>query len=182
MPTHRVTSICPLSILRRIQLDNIDWEVVDKWNAGVDFGILNDKVLFTVDLYKNVTNNLLQKGMKLPTSTGFSKLEWFNSGKMTNRGWEFRVDLNDIVKTKDWRFTFSFNISQNENKVNEFPSNLDMETYEFGNGNYAYLIMAGNPPRFILRLSLQRRLSECRRYLLLVTSTVTISMISTANM
>ena len=129
----------------RIQLENIDWEVVDKWNAGVDFGILNDKVLFTVDLYKNVTNNLLQKGMKLPSSTGFSKLEWFNSGKMTNRGWEFRVDLNDIVKTKDWRFTFSFNISQNENKVNEFPSNLDMENYEFGNGNYAYLIMAGNP-------------------------------------
>ena len=83
--------------------------------------------------------------MKLPTSTGFSKIAWFNSGKMTNRGWEFRVDLNDIVKTKDWRFTFSFNISQNENKVNEFPSNLDMENYEFGNGKYAYLIMSGNP-------------------------------------
>ena len=134
-------SIYPSSI----QLDNIDWEVVDKWNAGIDLGILNDRILFTVDLYKNVTNNMLQKKMKLPTSTGFSNIAWFNSGKMTNRGWEFRIDLNDIVKTKDWRFTFSFNISQNENKVNEFPSNLDMENYEFDNGKYAYLIMSGNP-------------------------------------
>ncbi len=128
-----------------IQLDNIDWEVIDKWNAGVDFGILNDKIMFTVDLYKNITNNMLQKNMVLPTSTGFSKILWYNSGKMTNRGWEFRIDLNDIVKTKDWKFNFSLNISQNDNMVNEFPSNLDMENYSFGNGNYAYLIMAGNP-------------------------------------
>ena len=79
--------------------------------------------------------------MKLPTSTGFSNIAWFNSGKMTNRGWEFRIDLNDIVKTKDWRFTFSFNISQNENKVNEFPSNLDMENYEFDNGKSTVIVI-----------------------------------------
>ncbi|MBQ8424259.1 MAG: SusC/RagA family TonB-linked outer membrane protein [Coprobacter sp.] len=134
-------SIYPSSI----QLDNVKYEVVDKWNLGLDLGVLNDRIMFTVDLYKTVTNDLLMKGMKLPSSTGFSSISYYNSGQMTNRGWEFRMDLNNIVKTKNWSFNFSFNISQNENKVNSLPANLDMENYTFGNGNYAYLVMAGNP-------------------------------------
>ena len=127
-----------------IELDNVTYEVVDKWNAGIDFGLLNDRLMFTVDLYKNVTNNLLQKGMSLPTSTGFSKVAWYNSGRMTNKGWEFRVDA-DVVKTKNWNFFLSFNISQNDNMINSFPPNVDMENYTFGNGKYAFLVMEGNP-------------------------------------
>ena len=135
-----MTSVSPSAI----QLDNVTYEVVDKWNAGIDFGILNDRVKFTVDLYKTITNDLLQKGMGLPTTTGFSKIAWYNSGQITNRGWEFRIDA-DIVKTKDWNFFLSFNISQNDNMINSFPSNVDMENYTFDNGKYAFLVMEGNP-------------------------------------
>jgi hypothetical protein len=67
-----------------------------------------------------------------------------NSGKMTNKGWEFRVDAVPF-QNKDWRVGVYFNIAHNENKITEMPDNYIEENYTFGNGNYAYRREEGRP-------------------------------------
>lgn len=125
-------------------LKNLKYETITKNNIGIDVGLLDNRLNFTVELYKNVTNDLLQKKIVVPSTTGLSKVAWYNSGKMSNKGWEFYMDY-DVIRTKDWGFMFGFNIAQNENKVLEMPENKSDETYTFGNKNYAYKVMIGDP-------------------------------------
>lgn len=135
-----MTAIFPSTI----QLDNLKWETVSKSNAGVDIGLLNDKVMMAVDVYRNVTTDLLRKKVTVPSTTGYSSISYFNSGKMTNDGWEFRIDWN-VLRTKKWGLTTSFNISQNFNKVNSLPNSTNEDSYNFGNTNYAYKVVEGDP-------------------------------------
>lgn len=126
-----------------IQLDNLKWETVTQSNVGIDL-YLFDRLNVNVDVYEKVTTDLLQKDVVLPSSTGFGKVKFFNSGKMSNKGWE--VILNyDFIKRKDLALSANFNISKNVNEVIELPENLQFEKYEFGNGNYAHRIIEGNP-------------------------------------
>ncbi|MCS2959496.1 TonB-dependent receptor [Bacteroides salyersiae] len=74
-------------------LTHLKYETITSNNIGVDFGLFSDKVNFTFELYKKVTDDLLQKKMKVPSSTGLSTVAWYNSGKIQNKGWEFNIDI-----------------------------------------------------------------------------------------
>jgi TonB-linked SusC/RagA family outer membrane protein len=128
----------------QIQLDNLKWETVSTNNIGIDFYLLDERLRFTVDLYDKKSEDLLQKDVGLPSSSGYSEIKWYNSGQMRNRGWEFRVDY-DFLKIKDWFASVNFNISQNENEILEMPDNLTEYKYSFGNGEYAYKVKIGDP-------------------------------------
>jgi len=127
-----------------IQLDNLKWETVTQNNLGIDFGFMKDRLRFSIDVYDKLTSDMLQKDISLPTSSGFTKTKWYNSGKMSNQGWEFRVDY-DAISKKDLNVSFNFNISRNKNEVLELPDNLTDFKYSFGNGEYAYKVIEGNP-------------------------------------
>ena len=127
-----------------IQLDNLKWETVTQSNVGVDVGLMKNKLRFTFDLYDKLTTDMLQKDIGLPTSSGFSKTKYYNSGSMSNKGWEFRVDYNPIQR-KDFSVLVNFNIAQNKNEIVSLPDNLPDYKYDFGNGEYAYKIIEGNP-------------------------------------
>ncbi len=127
-----------------IQLDNLKWETVTQTNIGLDLGMFNDRLNMTFDLYEKVTTDMLQKSVGLPTSSGFTKTNWYNSGSMSNKGWEFRVDYN-VIKKKDFSLTTTMNVSRNRNEILELPDNLTDYKYDFGNGEYAYKVIEGNP-------------------------------------
>lgn len=129
---------------KTIQLDNLKWETVTQSNFGVDFALLNESLRFNFDVYNKLTTDMLQKDVGLPSSSGYSKVKYFNSGSMSNKGWEFRIDY-DIVKNKDWMVVMNFNLSQNINEIIELPSNLSEYKYDFENGKYAYKIIEGDP-------------------------------------
>ena len=125
-------------------LTHLKYETITSNNIGVDVGLFSDRITFAVELYTKVTDDMLQKKIKVPSSTGLSTVAWYNSGKMENRGWEFNIDVA-AVRTKDWGFNLGFNISQNKNKVLELPENQSDETYTFGNKKYAYRVLMGDP-------------------------------------
>ncbi|WP_195349797.1 SusC/RagA family TonB-linked outer membrane protein [Bacteroides nordii] len=125
-------------------LTHLKYETITSNNIGVDVGLFSDRITFAVELYTKVTDDMLQKKIKVPSSTGLSTVAWYNSGKMENRGWEFNIDVA-AVRTKDWGLNFGFNISQNKNKVLELPENQSDETYTFGNKKYAYRVLMGDP-------------------------------------
>ena len=127
-----------------IQLNNLKWETVTQSNFGVDFSLFSNKMRFTFDIYDKLTTDMLQKDVNLPSSTGYEETKFYNSGSMSNKGWEFRIDY-DIINSKDWLFTLNFNIAQNKNEIVEMPDNLTDYKYKFGNGEYAYKVIEGNP-------------------------------------
>lgn len=128
----------------RMQLNKLRWETSTEYNIGTDLSFLKSKLKFTMDLYRKYKSNLLQKSVDIPSTTGYSSIKYFNDGKMTNQGYEFRVDAV-LFEKKDWRISSYINLSRNENKITQMPDNITPETYTFGNGNYAIRVEEGKP-------------------------------------
>ncbi|MDP4278469.1 MAG: SusC/RagA family TonB-linked outer membrane protein, partial [Bacteroidota bacterium] len=128
----------------RIQLDKLKWETSREWNYGVDLSMLDHKLNFTLDYYDKYTYDLLLNNVYIPVTTGYTTIKYFNSGEMSNKGFEFRTDY-ELFKDKDWRVALNFNVSRNINRVEKIPDNLTQDNYSFGNGNYAIRIVEGDP-------------------------------------
>ena len=70
----------------------------------------------------------------------------YNGGDVRNRGWEFSLSLNNIVKAGKFSLSLSnINLSRNVNEITSLPESMVAEKYTIGNGNYARKIMEGNP-------------------------------------
>lgn len=129
-----------------VQLNNLKWEVTTQWNGGLDIHLFDGKLSVVLEYYKKTTDDLLQTNVGIPTTSGFAKLGYMNSGKVENKGWEIMIDLRNIVKVGDFTFgVTNLNLSRNRNRVLELPSNLNFDDYTFGNGNYARKVIMGNP-------------------------------------
>ena len=76
----------------------------------------------TVDFYEKIVSDLLQKNMKVSNVTSFASVLYTNSGKLSNKGWEYRIDWR-IHESKDWRWNMDFNINRNVNTILEVPDN-----------------------------------------------------------
>ena len=128
----------------RMQLDKLKWESKREWDLGIDLRFL-DRFSMTIDYYDNYTTDCLTKNYKIPSTTGYAQLAWSNSGEVSNKGWEFRTDL-DVVKTKMWKVTINLNAARNINKVEVVPDNYN-ENIRVGNGsdNYNTFTIAGDP-------------------------------------
>ncbi|MBR1506225.1 MAG: TonB-dependent receptor [Prevotella sp.] len=127
----------------RMQLDNLKWETTREFDFGVDLRLF-DKLNITFDYYDKRTTDMLLKDTKVPATTGYSSVKYINSGRMSNKGFELRLDYQ-IYKSKDWTISVNANVSRNINKVEELPSTWVMDNYSFGNGNYALRVIENAP-------------------------------------
>jgi TonB-linked SusC/RagA family outer membrane protein len=128
----------------KIQLGNITYEILTQTNVGIDFGFLDNRLNISVDLYDKVTSNMLQGSVSVPSTTGYTSVAYYNSGKMENKGWDISTDAV-VLKDKKWKVSFNFNIAQNRNEILELPGNKQDLKYSFGNKEYAYKFTAGEP-------------------------------------
>lgn len=129
----------------RMQLDKLKWEMTREINVGLDLRLW-DKLGITFEYYDKETSDLLlgKNKVNLPSTTGYSTIAWYNSGVLTNKGFELRFDYQ-ILKNKIWTITANANCSRNINRVKEIPATYKEENYTFGNGNYALRIVEGAP-------------------------------------
>lgn len=121
---HLVTSNYPFNgstnsgyaqeVWRGLVDSDVKWETTAQWNAGIDFGFLQNALTFTVDYYHKKTRDLLQM-VQIPSHNGFTT-ETTNSGNVTNEGLEFTLGWN-VINTKDWQWSFNANASLNKNKI-----------------------------------------------------------------
>jgi len=94
---------------------DIKWESTTTYNAGLDFGLLKDRITGSFDVYLKKTKDLLTDA-DIPAGTNFANRLKTNVGNMENRGVEFTINA-DIVRSKDWNWDASFNIGYNKNKI-----------------------------------------------------------------
>jgi TonB-linked SusC/RagA family outer membrane protein len=124
--------------------DDLTWETTDQFNFGIDIGLLDSKLNFTVDLYHKLTSDLLQN-VQLPVSNGYtSRVD--NFGEVENKG----IDLNInsiILEKEDFSWDINANIGINKNKLIKLNSNLDFQLGPSVGFSQAYpiLFMVGQP-------------------------------------
>lgn len=99
---------------------NLKWESSEQFNAGLDFGAFNNRLEFTVDVYKKQTKDLLMQvftpGHIATNEWGTIQTPFSNIGKTQNVGVDFQLNARPVI-TKDFNWSASLTISHNKNKV-----------------------------------------------------------------
>jgi TonB-dependent starch-binding outer membrane protein SusC len=98
------------------QLANPDlrWEIREEWNAGIDFGLFQNRISAVVDVYRRVNKDLLLS-RPLYQTTGFGSVTQ-NLGSVENKGLE--IGLRTVnIDGRSFKWVTSFNISFQKNKV-----------------------------------------------------------------
>ena len=95
---------------------DLKWETTVSRNIGLDFGLFNNRLSGTVDLYWNYTKNLLMK-IPIDATTGYS-YQYQNIGKTSNKGVEVALNY-DIIRTKDFSLSVSGTYNYNKNNIDE---------------------------------------------------------------
>jgi len=124
--------------------DDLTWETTDQFNFGVDLGLFDSKLNFTVDMYHKVTSDLLQY-VQLPPSNGYvSRVD--NFGEVENKGIEFNVN-SVIAENDNFSWDINANLGLNRNNLNKLNSNLDFQLGPSVGFSQAYpiLFMVGQP-------------------------------------
>lgn len=100
---------------------NLKWETTITQNLGLDFELFKSRITGSVEIYKNITDDLL---LKFPTpGTGYD-FQYRNLGQIQNTGLEGSLNIIAIDK-KDYGLSFGFNIGMNKNRVNSLGSLVD---------------------------------------------------------
>ena len=113
----------------------LQWESGKQTDVGLDASFLKDRISITFDWYKRVTDNLIFS-YPLSRVVGFSTITK-NIGAFQNTGVEFEINAT-AVKTKDFSWNVTFNISHNKNKVTKIPPTSLYLT------NGSFLVMPGH--------------------------------------
>lgn len=122
----------------------LEWEKNITRNFGLDLSLFNDKIQFTMDIYKNTANNLLLN-VKIPATTGYTD-QIQNVGSISNRGIELQLSATPVTK-KNFSWSTSFNISFNKNRIENLGGVNDITKasgWQVG-GEQDYIVRVGMP-------------------------------------
>ncbi len=122
------------------QIGNPDlkWEKSKQLDLGIDFGIFNNRITGEIDYYTRNTDALFYN-VPVPGTSGFSS-QLVNIGSMKNTGFELVLNSNNI-KSGDFRWNTSFNLSKMKNKVTKLDG--DQTIIPGNDGRYLNSLIVG---------------------------------------
>ena len=96
---------------------NLKWEKTTSYNVGFDWGIFNQRLSGTIDVYYRKTTDLLNYA---PTKalSAYRNQAWQNIGSLENKGIEATISWKP-VQTKDWFWKLDYNITYNKNEITD---------------------------------------------------------------
>ncbi|MHA4806733.1 SusC/RagA family TonB-linked outer membrane protein [Flavitalea flava] len=122
---------------------DLTWEKTAQLNAGIDIGLLANRIYLTANYYHAKTSDLLLN-VPIPLSTGFAT-SLKNIGKVQNTGIEFGLTTYNFTGVFKW--STNFNISANRNKVLQLGPNGAPIISDGGNGTISQIFITkiGSP-------------------------------------
>ena len=93
---------------------DLKWETTYQYDAGLDVGLFEDRVMLTFDAYLKRTQDLLTN-VALPLNSAFAEVTQ-NIGEVENKGIELGINSVNIANG-DLNWNTQFNFSLNRNKV-----------------------------------------------------------------
>ncbi len=121
-------------LLTRIGNQNLTWETTNAYDAGVDFELLENRVSGSLGYYVQDASDLLLQ-VEVPQSSGIftnGPRIWNNIGDMRNQGLEFSLNTINIDRG-GFRWSSSFNLTTNRNKVLKLTGEQGEEIYSVNN-------------------------------------------------
>lgn len=134
--------------INNIPNPNLSWEQTASTNLGLDFGILDNRLTGSVDIYSKKTTKLLFNEY-VPATSGFSS-ELINAGSVGNKGIDIGLDFVAIDhRSFGWRIFGDF--SSNKNKVlnlngtNNLLAGSSSSSIFTGGGQPTSILTVGQP-------------------------------------
>lgn len=119
MLTPNGTAYYPLNLSN----PNLKWEASEQFNAGIDFAAFNNRLEFSVDVYRKQTNDLLMQvfvpsyiGPSGDDTWGSIAPPYSNIGQTRNTGIDVQINARPVV-TKDFFWNSALTLSHNRNKI-----------------------------------------------------------------
>ncbi|TDS17433.1 SusC/RagA family TonB-linked outer membrane protein [Sphingobacterium paludis] len=91
----------------------VRWEVVEEWDAGLDFALFDNRLSGTIDYYHRETKDL---AFSRPIPFMWDRV-YGNWGSVANSGWEFGLNWAD--KRGDWGYRIGANATTLKNRVTD---------------------------------------------------------------
>jgi TonB-linked SusC/RagA family outer membrane protein len=104
---------------------DLRWETTDKYNVGLDFGFLSQRISGAIDVYRENTHDLLLS-RALPYTSGFASVLQ-NVGATKNSGVEVSLSTENLVGWRGFDWGTDFNISANRNEIVQLASGLSAD-------------------------------------------------------
>lgn len=123
---------------------NLTWEKTKIFNAGIDFGFLNNRLTGTLEYFNKKTEDILID-LPAPLVNGNASIPRQNAGVVVNKGVEISLGWQD--KIKDFSYFVNGNVTFIKNKVTQFKgdeaafsnANMIKEGYAI-NVQYGYVV------------------------------------------
>lgn len=134
------TGIGGISRNTQVPFTTLKPEEITSTELGTEWRFFNGRAGLEFTYYKDISKNQFLT-LTAPSGSGYTSY-YVNAGKITNQGFELTVDA-EPVKTTNFGWKSSVNLSQNKNKINELiASNPD---YQVGGDDegFAAVIKAG---------------------------------------
>ena len=95
---------------------DLKWETSDKYDVGLSFGLLKNRISVEMNYFYNDVNNLILNVPQSPSKGIPGNTIPMNIGSMYNKGFELSVTSHNLT-TKDLQWTTTFNMSTLKNEV-----------------------------------------------------------------
>ena len=124
---------------KQIGANNLHWEVAKKYNLGIDFQFLNDKIGGTVDIFRDTRDNIFQERKMMPSEVGVVTNPYTNVGRMRSSGIDGNIYLNQKIN-EDNSFTVRANMTYAVSKVVHWDQDAVRYPYQsYSDVNYGVM-------------------------------------------
>jgi TonB-dependent starch-binding outer membrane protein SusC len=123
---------------------DLKWETTVTQNLGLDFDFFRSRISGSLEMYKNVTQDLL---LLFPVSGVGYDNQYRNMGETQNTGYEATLNVA-AIQAENYGLNFAFNIGINKNNVNSlgvmdnFGTATGWASTQIGND---YVVNVGSP-------------------------------------
>lgn len=104
----------------------LQWEETTTYNIGIDYGIINNKLTGSIDVYEKITTDLSAE-VDQGALQNFVTRGPANIGELVSKGFEFGLNYN-VLDSENSQLNFNFNAAYNEREI----TSLDQNEYEQG--------------------------------------------------
>lgn len=128
---------------------DLKWETSDKYDVGLSFGLLNDRLQADINYFYNDVDNLILNVPQSPSKGIPGNSIPANVGSMYNTGLEFSLTSYNITST-NFSWTTNFNISYVRNEVTELAPGVDEIRSTTGGLETTNITVVGKPVGMLL--------------------------------
>ena len=99
---------------------SLTWERIENAGAGVDVGLMNNRLTGSFDWYQRTTKDMVGPASSLPGVYGAAAPKT-NNAELRTRGWELEVAWRDRINS-DWSYGISASLSDYKTVVTKYDS------------------------------------------------------------